>query len=304
MEVLHDSDIARVPISRLMDAISDYVVADFEGRTTAPPRQAVDFPSGQLVFTTGGYEQLAGFRAYETFLSQNREGEDQIVAVWDMDACVLKGVCFGTRLGALRTGALGGIAVNALAPHSATTCAVIGTGLQAETQLLAILARRELREIRVYSRQQANRSRFVERLKGTSSADIRAFDNPKEAVWDAEIVVLATDSSVPVIESAWVEGAAHITTVGPKFRSAHELPLDVVSSDWLLVSDSPQQIQGQGDRHMLFEHPRWGDIMHLGEVICGRRSIGFVRSLYLSSGLAGTEVIALDAAISYRAQAS
>ena len=55
--------------------------------------------------------------------------------------------------------------------------------------------------------------------------------------------------------------------------------------------------------HMLFDHPRWCDITHLGEVISTGRHSGFTRTLYLSAGLADTEVVALDAAISHKEQA-
>lgn len=298
MEILNDSDIERVPISVFAKAISSFVVADFQGETSAPPRQAVDFPSGKIVFTSGGIGNLAGFRAYETFRSNDRTREDQIVVVWDVGACVLRGVYIGARLGAIRTGVLGGVAVNALAPSDASTCAVIGTGLQAETQLLGVLAHRDIREIRVYSRQRSNRDDFAERMNAASSINIRVLDNAEEAVRGAQIVILATNSEVPVVDAAWLTDAQHITTVGPKCHSGHELPLEVVA-DRLLVSDSPQQIFEQSSRHMLYGHPRWNEVKHLGEIISCGRPKGATRSLYLSAGLAGTEVIALDAATAH-----
>ncbi len=114
MRVLSDNDVDLVPKAVFAVAISAFVIEDFEGRTTAPPRVAVDFPTGKLVFTTGGSENLAGFRAYETFQSKARSDENQIVVVWDTKSCALKGACFGVRLGALRTGVLGGLAVKLL----------------------------------------------------------------------------------------------------------------------------------------------------------------------------------------------
>lgn len=303
MEILIDSDIERVPIGVLAEAISSFVVADFQGRTTAPPRQAVNFPSGKIVFTSGGIDNIAGFRAYETFRSDVRTSEDQIVAVWDASTCVLQGVCVGTRLGAIRTGALGGIAVNALLSPDVSICAVVGTGLQAETQLLGVLAHRDIREVRAYSRERANRDAFAERMRAVSSMDIQILDNPEEALRGAQIVILATDSETPVVDAAWLTSAQHVTTVGPKYRGAHELPLEVVA-DRLLVSDSPQQIRDEGAHHMLFGHPRWNEIKHLGEVISCGRPKDATRSLYFSAGLAGTEVIALEAAIAYRRRRS
>lgn len=129
--------------------------------------------------------------------------------------------------------------------------------------------------------------------------DIRVFDSADEAVCGALIVILATNSEATVVDAAWLASAQHITTVGPKYRNAHELPLEVVV-DRLLVSDSPQQIRDQGPRHMLYGHPRWNEIKHLGEVISHGRPKGFTRSLYLSAGLVGSEVIALAAVIAHK----
>ncbi|MGH8162671.1 MAG: NAD(P)-binding domain-containing protein, partial [Gammaproteobacteria bacterium] len=289
-------DIERVPIAAFVDAIAKFVVTDFEGRATTPPRQFVHFPQGRIVFTSGGLGSLAGFRAYETFQSRHRVTEEQIVAAWDTSSCSLIGVCIGSKLGATRTGVLGGVAVNALAPASASTCAVIGTGLQAEAQLRAIIALRKLTEVCVYSRQEAHRNVFAKRLATITSARVVPHTSPEDAVSHADIVVLATDSDTPVVDAAALQEAAHVTTVGPKTAGAHELPLAAVKGR-LVVSDSPQQIEAQGRQHMLAGHPGSSDIRHLGEILSGGRPPEPKRSLYLSAGLAGTEVVALAAAL-------
>ncbi|MEJ2674881.1 MAG: NAD(P)-binding domain-containing protein [Acidihalobacter sp.] len=198
----------------------------------------------------------------------------------------------------MRTGILGGLAVAVLTPATSDSCAVIGTGTQAETQLLGILACRELREIRVYSRHVDHRERFAERLAATADIEIELCDDPEEALSGCEIVVLATNATEPVVEADWLRNAAHVTTVGPKFRDAHELPLAAVENR-RLVSDSPQQIREHGKRHMLYGHPRWNDIRHLGEALSAPSPEEFPPSLYLSAGLAGTEVAALHAVRRY-----
>jgi ornithine cyclodeaminase/alanine dehydrogenase-like protein (mu-crystallin family) len=299
VEILRDADIRRVPIATFVAAVSQFLVADFEGKATTPPRQSVHFPQGRIAFTSGGFGSLAGFRAYETFQSRERVAEEQIVVVWDTEACSLLGVCLGAALGATRTGVLGGIAVNVLAPSSIFTCALIGTGLQAEAQLQAILALRKVTEVRVYSRQKAHRNAFAKRMATETSIHILPCDTPEAAAEGADIVVLATNSSTPVVDAAALEQAVHITTVGPKFVNAHELPL-AAAAGRLIVSDSPQQIQAEGEQHMLYGHHDVGEIQHLGKILSSGRPQEPKRSLYLSAGLAGTEVVALAAALNSR----
>jgi ornithine cyclodeaminase len=250
------------------------------------------------MFTTGGFGKVAGFRAYETFKSSKRATEEQIVAAWDTETCMLKGVCVGTRLGAVRTGVLGGIAVAALTLPTASTCALIGCGLQAETQLLGILALRPLKEVRVYCRHKASRGAFAQRVSGKAQVTIIACDSAEDAIEGADIVVLATNASTPVVGATTLFQAAHITTVGPKFQASHELPLDVVAGR-LIVSDSPQQIRDQGKRHMLSGHPCANNIRHLGQILSRGRPAKPAQSLYLSAGLAGTEIVALDAMLAH-----
>lgn len=84
-------------------------------RLISPPRHHVSFPDrGDLVFTVGGVlgdKPLAGFRVYETF---DGAEHSQIVAVWSADNAKLKGIVLGERLGNLRTGAIGGVAIRHL----------------------------------------------------------------------------------------------------------------------------------------------------------------------------------------------
>ena len=300
--VLSDQEIDRVPLEVLDRAIRRHLIADASGEAVSPARMRVAFSKGDLVFTTGGGGSIAGFRVYETFRSPERLAEDQIVAVWNQDTCRLKGIALGRRLGAVRTGVIGGVAVDAMAAPDAKLCGVIGTGLQAETQLNAILALRNVAEVRVFSRDETNRSKFATRFGPRTSAVVREVKTAEECVADAEIVVLATNSRTPVIDPAWLASDVHVTTVGPKSKAAHELPVAWAEKAGVIASDSPQQIASQGDQHMLPESTR-DRIVHLGQFAGGvdpvpRRG----PTLFLSAGLAGTEVAALDAALAYLAE--
>jgi ornithine cyclodeaminase/alanine dehydrogenase-like protein (mu-crystallin family) len=156
MRVLSDSDIDRVPFSIILEAVRAHVIADFLGQTLSPPRHVAEFGDGGLVFTVGGNADLAGFRAYETFSKPALEKEDQLVAVWDRASRRLSGVAIGDRLGALRTGALGGVAIDRMAPKKVRRLAVIGAGLQRCGPLMIFLFFQEPRKIAKPSRRAWN----------------------------------------------------------------------------------------------------------------------------------------------------
>jgi alanine dehydrogenase len=100
----------------------------------APPRLHADFRDNALVFTAGGYAGgPTGFRVYGLW----RGDSDQAVLVWPGDGR-FTGCVIGSELGARRTGALGGAAVDELAREDASRVGIVGSGVQDWTPLWAI----------------------------------------------------------------------------------------------------------------------------------------------------------------------
>lgn len=287
ISVLRDDDVRELAdMSELVEICAGAVADDAAGRMNAPPRLTAELGEGRLVFTAGGSAEAVGFRAYDTFPSSK---QDQVVAVWHPASGELAGVVVGELLGALRTGALGGVAVDKLAPHDATTCAVIGSGLQARTQLMACAAVRDLARVVVYSRNVANRRAFADEMSAEIGVDVHPADSAADALAMAEIALVATDSPRPVADPAAFASVRHTNTVGPKFVGYHELPAEVAEAATVLATDSPQQILAQGQSHFLHGSAAWPRIEHLGLV----NEVG-ARSVFLSAGLSGTEVLIAD----------
>lgn len=289
--VLNDLDIETATnMASLINICDAAVVAAANREMTAPARHAVDFGAGQLVFTAGGNEQAVGFRAYDTFPNSKQE---QVVAVWHPNSGLLAGVVVGELLGAMRTGALGGVGINRLAAPDATTCAVIGTGLQARTQLMACAAVRNLSHVRVFSRDERNRQVFADEMSIRIGLEVEPVASAAQAVAGAEIVLLATSAGTPVVSLNDLAADVHVSTVGPKFKGYCELGEDVVVSAHLVATDSPQQIESQGERHFLYGSDVRERVAHLGTI--DARPDGVRRTVFLSAGLAGTEVLIADA---------
>ena len=298
MRVLSDRDIDRVPFSIILEAVRAHILEDFRGETISPPRHVVEFGDGGIVFTVGGNAEFAGFRAYETFQKPALEKDDQLTAVWDRRTRRLSGIALGERLGALRTGALGGVAIDRMAPAVVRKFAVIGTGLQAETQLIAAVSVRAFSGIAVFSRSREKAGAFATRMSAALGVAVKVAESVEQAVNDADVVILATTSSTPVVETGWLKAGAHVNTLGPKKKSAHELPLEIAEGAAIIASDSPQQIAAMGAEHMLHGHSAYARILHLGDPkVLKERRLGF--SLFLSAGLAGSEVAALAAVLKY-----
>jgi ornithine cyclodeaminase len=303
--ILTDGDLAQaIDMASAIEAVEAAFRARTAGSLVAPPRHHVAFPGhGDLVFTIGGTvggDAVAGFRVYETFAGDSPI-RNQVVAVWDARSGALQGLVLGDRLGELRTGAIGGVAIRYMASPGAETVAVIGSGAQARTQLEAAAAVRSLRKVRVYSRSPANRLAFATEMADRLGLAIAPVTSARDAVEGADIVLCATTSAVPVIEAAWLGRDAHVNTVGPKTRTRHEIGPEIAERAAIIATDSPEQTRAYPEPFFLAGSPAIGRMVDLADLVSGKvatRRGGAAMTLFCSVGLAGTEVLVAAAALS------
>lgn len=286
MKILRDEDVrAGLDAQVAVEAARRALVDAYRGELAAPPRLQAELGGNTLVFTAGGYSGgPVGFRVYGLWPGD----ADQAVLVWDGVGSLL-GCVVGRELGARRTGALGGAAVDALARADANVVGVVGSGAQAWTQLWALSAVRPPSEVRVFSPTRENRDAFAERASTELGLNAAVSDSAEDAVAGADVVVLATRSERPVIEASWIRPGMHVTTVGPKLAGAAEVPPELADAADVLVSDSPQQAASYGAPFFTER-----ELTHLGAIVAGdrpgRTSDDDV-TLYCSTGLAGSEVV-------------
>lgn len=131
----------------------------------------------------------------------------------------------GGSLTAIRTGAGSGAATDVLARSDARTVAIIGSGVQARTQLEAVCAVREIETVWVYSRTASHAHAFAEMMGGQGAvpSDIRTADTAQAAIQDADIICTATTSSNPVFDGRHLKAGTHINAVGSYLPTMQEV---------------------------------------------------------------------------------
>src|SRR5512140_2084607 len=105
----------------------------------------------------------------------------------------------------MRVGAANGIAMRHLAREDATSLAIIGSGWQAGAQLMAAMATRPIKRVRVYSPRAQTREQFVSEARATHRIDITAAQTADECVEGADVIMAATSSMVRVLEPRWLK---------------------------------------------------------------------------------------------------
>ena len=116
-------------------------------------------------------------------------------------------------------------------------------------------------------------------------------DSAEDAVRNADVIMCATNSASPVIETEWLKPGVHVSSMGPKFVNRHELPLDISSVCGLIFTDSLPQITAYPEPFFLHDTER---IIGLEEVVAGEVALRGKEdevTLFCSVGLAGTEVL-------------
>jgi len=285
--VLNDDDVRRrLDPSTAVRAVRSAMLAHHDGTLHAPPRVRADLGEGDVVFTTGLMRAhgLFGFRAYDTFADA-----EQLVAVWGDEDGKLRVLVHGRELGARRTGAIGAVAVDAAARPGPIRVGLIGAGVQAWAQLWALRAVRPIETVTVASRHAQRAEDFAQRATRELGVDVRAVSRVEDAVRDREVVIVATNSSVPVLEAEWITAGTHVTTLGPKTISRHEIPAELEDRADVILTDSRAQAAGYRDAHLLAVDR----MVELGAVLAGTasgRTSSDQITLFSSVGLAGTEV--------------
>ncbi len=301
--VLNDEDLkARVTMRAAIRAITFALREKANGRLIAPPRFSVPGGPGSLVFTIGGTSgarKLLGFRVYDTFGGDSPD-RAQIVAVYDGATGALRGVVVGNRIGPLRTGAIGGVAIDLLARKDARRLAILGTGTQARTQLEAAACVRDFGTVRAFSPSQARREAFAREMSQATGLAVEAVHRARDAVDEADVILCATTSTSPVLDADWLKPGAHVTTMGGAFRGASDIDPRVVERSTIIATDSRPQLESFSEASLVVGTPHAARLVELSDVLVGRahgRALETDLTLFVSIGLAGTEVVVADAAL-------
>ena len=285
--LLSDDDIRRDLTSA--DALrwtEEALLRRARGHLQSPPRAKVPLSKGALVFTAGASgEDWYGFRAYDTLETSDGQG---VVVAYDAVTGQVVAVAVGNELGARRTGALGGVAAKHLTHGHVRSVGIIGAGMQAWTQLWALSAFGRPDDVRVYARTARSRRRFAQRAVEELGLAARPLEHPQAAVEAADLVILATNSDTPVVETRWLARDVVVITLGPKQVDRAEFSSDLATGADFVVTDSPAQLASYDPPALVASAVTPAD---LAQVVFGSvRAPGRGRRVYLSVGLSGTEV--------------
>ncbi len=237
------------------------------------PRHRIKMPRGtlhvlagaDLAGPEGGY---VGLKTYTSF----RDGIRFLTLLYSAENGRLLALVESDLLGMMRTGAASGVATKYLARQDADVLANFGTGWQARGQVLAVAAVRPLKQVRVYSRDAANREKFIEGLRDEVDAEFVSCESPAQALDGALIVATATTARDPLFPADAVQDGTHINAAGSNALIRREIDERLIRKAGLVVVDSRVQAQAECGDLLIPTERGWLDwdlLPELSEVVAG-----------------------------------
>ncbi|MFC7549741.1 ornithine cyclodeaminase family protein [Plantactinospora sp. GCM10030261] len=222
-----------------LDAALDLLAEGFRAADTdpAPLRARTDLPGpGTATCLMPGL--LADTPAYTVKVNAKFPGASPalrgVVCLHDLDTGELLALLDSATVTAWRTGLAAALATHTLAAPSATTLGFVGAGAQARTTLAG------LRHLRQWDRIVASD------LDPARAAELTALVEPDAAAVStaADVIVLATWSRTPLLDSAQVRSGQHLTSLGADEPGKAELSPDLLASSRVVVDDVELALAG------------------------------------------------------------
>jgi ornithine cyclodeaminase/alanine dehydrogenase-like protein (mu-crystallin family) len=248
-----------------------------------------------------GNSQVMGLKAISVFPGNHGTEYDShqgTVMLFETQNGRLLAMMDAGKITAIRTAAVSGVATRLLASTDAENLAILGSGVQAATHLNAMRVVRNIRRVRVWSRNLDHAQSFAQRESTRRSLSIEAAESAEGAVEGADIICTVTSSTDPILQGDWIAPGTHINAVGSSVPFARELDTAAVVKSKLFVDRRESTLNEAGDFLFPQKEGAINDAHVQGEIgdilldkIKGRESVNDI-TLFKSLGLAVEDVAA------------
>jgi thiomorpholine-carboxylate dehydrogenase len=170
-------------------------------------------------------------------------------------------VLFRPETGEMRTAAVTAAYIDAVAAPDVTTLTILGAGTQGKSHLEALSHVREFEQIRISNRTPERAERLASAVGGKAMSC-------EEAVRDADVVVVATSATEPVLEGDWLRPGAKVASVG--WGGADGGELDAATMSHVVIVDSREGALAESGNIRRFNTEIYAE---LGEVLDGTRPV-------------------------------
>lgn len=230
-----------------------------------------------------------------------------LMMVFDSRTGLPLAVMDGEVITAMRTGAVSGLATSLLARKDASTAAVIGTGIQGETQLEAVCTARKIERAYVFDLSEERAENYARKMGEKLGVEVMVAPSPA-TLGEVDIVCTATSSNTPVFDDKFIKNGTHINGVGSYKSTMAEIPPDTIARAKVVVDQYEGSLAEAGDiMQPLQQGIITRDHLHgeLGELVTGvvaPRENDDEVTVFKSVGVAVQDLMTADLALQLAAE--
>ncbi|MGE7904369.1 ornithine cyclodeaminase family protein [Peribacillus sp. NPDC094092] len=178
------------------------------------------------------------------------------ISLYSAETGELQALIDANYLTAIKTGGSAAIATDLMAREDANKLGVIGSGLQAFSQVLAIQEIRPIEELYVYDINPERVESFIERIEKIKNRPYKiiAAKTADECVSSSDIICTCTTSLTPVFKGSSVIPGTHINAIGSFTSFMQEIDTEtVLKSDKVITEHVEGLWEAAGDILIPFE---------------------------------------------------
>ena len=280
LQVLSGTDIASaISMREAIDLMREGFCALATGNVNVPIRMSMPFgeSGGRALFMpvySADHAQV-GLKVVHASPQNAERGLPlihAIVMLHDAETGIPLALMDGEYITSLRTGAGAGLATELLARPDSSVLAIIGTGVQAATQVEAVCTVRPIQKVMVFGRSPKHTQRFIETMEQRLEITTLKAGEPAE-LRDADIVCTATTSLTPVFSAEHLSLGTHINGIGSYRPDMSEIPVEVVANAKVVVDQRDACLHEAGDLILPIQKGVFDEShihAELGEILTGQ----------------------------------
>jgi len=304
----HNEVLELLPMKECIAVMREALIALAAGKAHQPLRTIVRPPDakgviGMMPAYASGKRAVFGLKAICVFPGNPAKGMDSHqggVLLFSAETGELLAVMSASAITAIRTAAVTAVATDLLARVDARHLAMIGTGVQAHSHLVAISQVRSLTRCRIASRCLEHAQKFAEEMRVNFSFALEPVATVEEALEGADLIVTATTAVEPIVRREWIAAGAHLNLVGSSIPSTREVDSATMAAASLFVDRRESTINEAGDYLFALRDGAIGPDhirAEIGEVLTGDkpgRTSAEEITLFKSLGLAIEDLFAAE----------
>ncbi|MCM3900247.1 MAG: ornithine cyclodeaminase family protein [Pyrinomonadaceae bacterium] len=251
----HKEVLELLPIKECIPLMREALIALAAGKVHQPLRTIIRPPDakgiiGLMPTYMSGDAAAFGLKAVCVFPGNPAQGMDAHqggVLLFSAETGELLATMNASAITAIRTAAVSGVATDLLARVDACNLAILGSGVQARSHLVAMSEVRLIKRCRIASRHIEHARNFAEDMRPDFSFPLEPVGTVEAALEGADLIVSATTAVEPIVRREWISAGAHLNLVGSCFPTTREVDSETMAAASLFVDSRESTFNEAGD---------------------------------------------------------